>query len=285
MARAMPNGSLSIAGGSTMPECAFVNETSTTSVPPREGAKYVYSVIRQDCPKAFALIGIRGGMRVYTVQHEDIAAVVSDAATGCYDATRDDVVAHELVNESLMRETAVIPMAVGTAFPSEADVRELLRSTYDAFRDALHRMHDKIEFGLKILWDRDKVVAHIEREEDEIRELKRAIARQGTSATHLARMRLGRLTENALKDLGNRCVTEVREQLKGIVLESRDNEPRGDRVIMNAAVLVERFDEKAFDRRVKEIGRSYDQLLTFTYTGPWPPYHFLTRTLKLEKAN
>ena len=43
----------------------------------------------------------------------------------------------------------------------EEDVTELLRSTYQAFSDVLDKMQDKIEFGLKVLWDRERVVANL----------------------------------------------------------------------------------------------------------------------------
>ena len=76
-----------------------------------------------------------------------------------------------------MREHTVIPMSFGTVFRSEDDVTELLRSTYQAFSDVLDKMQDKIEFGLKVLWDREKVIANLERENDEIRRLKDEISR------------------------------------------------------------------------------------------------------------
>ena len=37
--------------------------------------------------------------------------------------------------------------------------------------------------------------------------------------------------------------------------------------------------------RVKEISRRYEELLTFKYTGPWPPYNFVNIKLKLERAH
>jgi len=55
-------------------------------------------------------------------------------------------------------------------------------------------------------------------------------------------------------------------------------------MIMNAAFLVSREMEQAFDARVKEIGQQYDKL-TFKYTGPWPPYNFVNIRLKLERAH
>ena len=65
---------------------------------------------------------------------------------------------------------------------------------------------------------------------------------------------------------------------------SRSNKPIGDRMIMNAAFLVARDLELAFDSRVKDIGQRYDKL-TFKYTGPWPPYNFVNIRLKLERAH
>src|SRR5688572_20032190 len=124
-----------------------------------EGGKYVYCIIRLDRPRDFGEIGIGGSKRVYTVHYRDLAAVVSDTPIVIYDPTRENVLAHEFVNETVMREFTVIPMSFGTVFRSEDDVSELLRSTYQAFSDVLVKMQDKIEFGLKVLWDRDKVVS------------------------------------------------------------------------------------------------------------------------------
>ncbi len=250
-----------------------------------DGGKYVYSIIRQDRPKDFGQIGIGGPARVYTVHYRDLAAVVSDTPIVIYDPTRDNVLAHEFVNETVMREFTVIPMSFGTVFRSESDVTELLRSTYQAFSDVLDKMQDKIEFGVKVLWDRDKVVANIEQENDEIRRLKDEITRNAASSTYFARMQLGRLVEAALEEVGNRYVADIHELLKQMAVASRSNKPIGDRMIMNAAFLVERAHEKSFDDRVKEVSRKYEDLLTFKYTGPWPPYNFVNIKLKLEKAN
>ena len=131
-----------------------------------EGGKYVYCIIRLDNPRDFGPIGIGGGAnRVYTVHYKDLGAVVSDTPIVIYDPTRENVLAHEFVNETVMREHTVIPMSFGTVFRSEDDVVELLRSTYQAFSDVLDKMKDKIEFGLKVLWDRDKVIADLEQRE------------------------------------------------------------------------------------------------------------------------
>jgi hypothetical protein len=252
---------------------------------PLEGGKYVYCIIRSDRPREFGSIGIGGGQRVYTVGFDNLAAVVSDTPIVIYDPTRENVLAHEFVNETVMREHTVIPMSFGTVFRSEDDVSELLRSTHQAFSDVLDKMRDKIEFGLKILWEREKVIATIERDNDEIRRLKDEISRHTASSTYFARMQLGRLIEGALDEMSTRYVADIHDSLKPVAVASRSNKPIGDLMILNAAFLVDRAQEAAFDERVKEVSRKYEDLLRFKYSGPWPPYNFVNIKLKLEKAD
>jgi hypothetical protein len=247
--------------------------------------KYVYCIIRNERPYDFGNIGIGGSRRVYTVHHKDLAAVVSDTPIVLYDPTRENVLAHEFVNETVMREHTVIPMSFGTVFRSEDDVSELLRSTYQAFSDVLDTMRDKIEFGLKVLWDRDRAIANLEKENVEIKRLKDEITRHSASSTYFARMQLGRLIDSALEDMGARYVADIHMQLRDVAVASRTNKPIGDRMLMNAAFLVERSMEGAFDERVKEASRKYEDLLSFKYSGPWPPYNFVNIKLKLERAD
>ena len=83
---------------------------------------------------------------------------------------------------------------------------------------------------------------------------------------------------------GDDYVRDIHDALKPAAVASRSNKPIGDRMILNAAFLVDRDREKAFDEAVKEISHRYEDLLTFKYTGPWPPYNFVNIKLKLEKA-
>ncbi len=247
--------------------------------------KYVYCIIKSPKEREFGQIGIgEGSPRVYTVHYDELAAVVSDTPIRIYDPTRENVLAHEFVNETVMRDYTVIPMSFGTLFRTEDDIVELLKSTYQAFDDVLEKMKDKIEFGLKVLWDREKVIGSIVGENEEIRRLKDEITRNAQSSTYFARMQLGRLIDAALEEVGNSYVRDIHEALKPAAVASRSNKPIGDRMIMNAAFLVNRDDEKAFEERVKELSLKYEDHLTFKYTGPWPPYNFVNIKLKLEKA-
>jgi Gas vesicle synthesis protein GvpL/GvpF len=248
-----------------------------------KSGKYVYCVIQSADAMKFAAVGIGGnGSDIHTIHHRDLAAVVSDVPLGVLDSTRENVLAHERVNEIVMREHTVIPMSFGTIFKTRDDIIQLLRSAYDAFGDVLNKMRDKMEFGLKVVWDRDSIVKEIESEDESIHRLKREIASQKGS-TYFARMQYGRAIDAALQARSERYGSEILDRLRDVAVASRINKPIGDKMIMNAAFLVSRDQEQAFDARVKSIAAKHDKL-TFKYTGPWPPYNFVNIRLKLERV-
>jgi hypothetical protein len=255
------------------------------TAPSQDEGRYVYCIIKSEAPLAFGALGIGSEpAHVQTVNYRDLAAVVSNTSLVVQDPTRENVLAHQRVNETVMQHHTVIPMSFGTVFKTDDDIIELLRSAYEAFTDVLNKMEDKFEFGLKVLWDRDQIIREIEEEDEDIRRLKGEISSQKGS-TYFARMQYGRLIDAALQARSERYVADIFEALRDVSVASRSNKPIGDRMIMNAAFLVARSTEDAFDDRVKEIGSRYDNKLTFKYTGPWPPYNFVNIRLKLERAH
>ena len=245
--------------------------------------KYVYCIIEATDPLKFGPIGVGADPSdVYTVHYKSLAAVVSDASLEVLDSTRENVLAHERVNETVMREHTVIPMSFGTIFKTREDIVELLRSAAEAFADVLDKMQNKLEFGLKVLWDRDQAIREVEGEDEDISRLKKEISGQ-KGPTYFARMQYGRLVDSALQSRSERYVADILENLRDVSVASRINKPIGDKMIMNAAFLITRDREAAFDAKVKAIASRFDRL-TFKYTGPWPPYNFVNIRLKLERA-
>ena len=150
-----------------------------------------------------------------------------------------------------------VPMSFGTLFKTEDDTREFLKDTYSALRDVLNRMKDKLEYGLKVNWDRDAVLREIEETNEEIRRLKAEITSDQERSTYFARMQLGRLVEQALADRSEAYVRDVYDDLRDVAIASRSNKVIGEKMIMNAAFLVSRDAAEAFDRKVQEIAKRH----------------------------
>jgi hypothetical protein len=251
--------------------------------PGGEGGRYVYGIVQSKDPVSFGRSGIGGSSEtVFTVNYQDIAAVVSNTSVYIFDPTRENALAHEHVIETVMKNYTIIPMSFGTVFRTDNDIREVLKSIYPSLKDVLHQMSGKFEFGLKVNWDRDQIIEDIKSDDEEIRQFHQEIIRKHLQSTYLARMQLGRMIDKALAERSIGYVREIYEALRGVCVASRDNQPIGDKMIMNAAFLVERQREPQFDSAVNKIARKYAQRLKFKYTGPWPPYNFVNIRLKLE---
>ena len=252
----------------------------------RQEGRYVYGIIQSRDPITFGRMGIGGaGEMVYVVTHGDIAAVVSRTAVFIFDPTRENALAHEHVIETVMKTHTIIPMSFGTVFRTDDDIREVLRSIYPSVKDVLKQMSGKVEFGLKVTWDRDQIVEELQREHEEIHRFHQEITRKHLQSTYFARMQLGRMIDKALEERSVEYVREIYDTLRAICVASRDNKPIGDKMIMNAAFLLEREREAEFDAAVNRVAKKFGDRLNFKYTGPWPPYNFVNIRLKLEPSS
>jgi Gas vesicle synthesis protein GvpL/GvpF len=253
---------------------------------PGEGGRYVYGIVQTKERMDFGKIGIGGaGESVYTVNYMDIAAVVSKTPVAIFDPTRENALAHEHVIESVMKNYTIIPMSFGTVFRTDDDIREVLKSIYASLKDVLKQMSGKLEFGLKVNWDRDQIIEELKQQDEEIGRFHQEIIRKQLQSTYFARMQLGRMIDKALGERATQYVREIYEGLRGVCVASRDNQPIGDKMIMNAAFLVDRSREAEFDSVVNKIAKKYGKRLKFKYTGPWPPYNFVNIRLKLERVS
>jgi len=264
-----------------------ISEQSPVSdIPTGEGGRYVYGIVEAKESATFGKIGVGGaGELVYMVKYQDIAAVVSNTKVFIFDPTRENALAHEHVIETVMKSYTIIPMSFGTVFRTDDDIREVLKSIYPSLKDVLKQMAGKLEFGLKVNWDRDQTIEELKQEDEEIRRFHLEIVRKHLQSTYLVRMQLGRMIDKAMAERSAQYVREIYETLRGVCVASRDNQPIGDQMIMNAAFLVEREREAEFDGVVNKVAKKYGKRLKFKYTGPWPPYNFVNIRLKLERVS
>lgn len=57
---------------------------------------------------------------------------------------------------------------------------------------------------------------------------------------------------------------------------------RADRMVLNAAFLVEREREAEFDDAVRRLGERFEDQFLFKYVGPVPPYNFVSITIQWQ---
>lgn len=248
-------------------------------------ARYVYCIVETEERLDLGPLGIgTEGRPVYTVHHGSLAAVVSETPLGRCAPTRENLLAHEIVNERVLRDRTAIPVSFGTILRTDRDVVALLSGTGTVLTDTLAALRGTVELGLSVTWYREKAVTELEAGDPALRVLKKEIESGASSSTDQARARLGQIVEEAIESRAVELTESVYEPLRALSVGSRRRNLIGDDMILNWAFLVERAQEEEFDRTVGLIRSRYDGLLTFLYTGPWLPYSFVRMRVKLGSA-
>lgn len=245
----------------------------------KENGYYIYGIIAANQKREFGPIGIgaRGDV-VYTLPYEGLAALVSCSPIVKYPVTRDNSMAHAKVVEKAMEEYTILPARFCTiAEEEETIVERVLKARYQEFSALLEEMEGKIELGVRAQWkNMDAIFAELAEENKEIQAIKEALLREKNEQKKYAgKIKIGQLVQKALKEKKEREAGELLEALKPLSLASKENQVYGDMNLVNAAFLVAKEKEKAFDRKVQELEGAHGQKKKFKYIGPVAPYNFV----------
>lgn len=245
--------------------------------------KYIYGIIEEAKPMRFSFLGV-GDAEVYTINHRELAAVVSDTALEEIDPTRKDVRAHTVVQDELLKNCSLLPMGFGMIADSKDDVLKLLEKNYQGLSRELVRLAGKVEVELKVYWDQEAMIKELQGGSEELTRLKAKI--NGDSSPIEAQRLLveaGKLVERISLDWKARYADRVYTVLKGLSIDARLNNPLGVKNVLNASFLIERARESDFQKEVFRLDSQYQGKVNFKYVGPLAPYNFVN--VNLEPVN
>ena len=72
---------------------------------------------------------------------------------------------------------------------------------------------------------------------------------------------------------------EILKPLEKVADELKENKLLGENMILNAAFLIKRNNEKEFDEKVNALGEKFGNRIKFMYVGPLPPFNFIKLSL------
>jgi hypothetical protein len=239
--------------------------------------EYLYCIIRCSEPRQFTNRGIgeRGDV-VHTVHFMTLAAVVSESPVVEYDSSRRNMMAHTLVLEEVMREFTVLPVRFGTVAPSaEAVEEQVLKRRYGELNGLIEEMEGRVELGLKAIWYEEVIFRDIVEENQAIRRLRDSLTGRTAEETYYDRIRLGEMVEAEMNKKRDEEAERILQRLRPLVYKTRANKVITDRMVLNAAFLVDKDHEAEFDQIVQQLDAELGKRLMFKYVGPVPPYNFV----------
>ncbi|MBU1661043.1 MAG: GvpL/GvpF family gas vesicle protein, partial [Chloroflexi bacterium] len=227
-------------------------------------------------------IGERGDI-VHTIHFNNLAAVVSDSPIIEYDSSRRNMMAHTLVLEEVMKEFTILPVRFGTVATGEKAIREqVLKRRYGELVGLLAEMKGRIELGLKAFWYEGIIFEEIIKENPPIRRLRDSLMGRSVEESYYDRIRLGELIEKAMWEKRDEDAERILPRLRPLVYQARANKVITDRMVLNAAFLLEQKREAEFDQAVQQLGTEMGDRMMFKYVGPVPPYNFVNITISWD---
>jgi hypothetical protein len=205
-----------------------------------------------------------------------LAAVVSESPVVEYDSSRRNMMAHTVVLEEVMREFTVLPVRFGTVAPrSEAVEEQVLKRRYGELNGLIEEMEGRVELGLKAIWYEEAIFRDVVEENQAIRRLRDSLTGRTAEETYYDRIRLGEMVEAGMDKKRDEEAERILERLRPLVYKTRANKVITDRMVLNAAFLVDKDHEAEFDQVVQQLDAELGKRLMFKYVGPVPPYNFV----------
>jgi len=250
-----------------------------------EKREYIYCIISESRPQRFSFVGINN-REVNLVHYKDIAAVVSPTPVINFDRLDKKelmrhVTTHQQVNEEIMKEYDVVPMAFGIIAPSVDEVQRILERVYLQFKTALKNISGKTEFAVQAWWDPKKILEELANTNSEIQKLQQEIFSKGSILGMPIKLKLGKLIQKEAETQRQTFINDIRADLQSLSYDSTLNKLIDDDMIANLSFFIEKVREPELDRKMQELGKKYEGKLRFKYIGPMPLYSFVNINLSL----
>lgn len=246
---------------------------------------WMYCIIETQGEMDWDCYGIHGTSRVTTVKGKDFTAVVSAEPMKKYQLVRDYLMAHQKVNEAVMKTHRVLPVRFCTmAEDAEKIFNEALAPNTTEFKSKLAEVAGSDEHGLRVRWkDLDKVFREIGETDEKIIKKKKQILSLPEQQRRTELIDVGHIVQAAVQEKNAKTAQALVDELSPLAVNFKKNNTLGDAMVLNAAFLVKKEKQAAFDERVNALDAKYGEALQFKYVGPVPPFNFVEIVIRWKE--
>ena len=241
-------------------------------------ALYVYGLMWASDAAGACRDAKAGGPALRTVEHEEVAALVSRVSDRDLKLRRENLRAHTDVLQAAFRHGPVLPLRFGTALPDENAVkRDLLAPRAERFRTRLDALEEKAEMQVKATYLEEPLLRSLLAQDPRLAQTAQRVRELPSDATHFERIGLGEAITAAIVERRASDGQELLDALRPLALALVVGELQHERSVFNGAFLVEagRIDE--FDAAVEELSRARAGQMQFKLIGPMPAHSFADR--------
>jgi len=241
--------------------------------------KLVYAILHlpSDSAATDSLIGEVSGIsgnRLYLVSQQNISALTSNCSNGKEAWTKENALIFAHIIETFSEKYTLLPVRFPTLVESDEVITGLLKTHFLAFENNLKMVENKSEFGLKVLWDYDKVKAEI-KNKPEVTGVKSDdyFSKNSVTTNYLFEKIKKHKLDDAILNFVDEFIESLNIRLKLIPYEAKFKKMVSDTIMLDAVFLIGNEHHGQIKEVVIFLGEQYSGL-QFLVTGPWPPYSF-----------
>jgi hypothetical protein len=233
---------------------------------------YLYGIIDSSGQTTEPIYGLEGS-NVYTIPFCDIGAVVSEIYQPLQKVTEGAILEHEAVVEKLMADFTVLPVRFQTIIDGRNSLLSMMQSYYKDFKDNLARLHNKLEFGIKVIWPADKIKENI------IKALKKDEQKKldldSSSCKKFMKEKFEKYKiDKEFEAKADKFIKVMDISFSKFAAEKKIKKLKTENLLMDAVYLVEKDREGNF-REAFEHVKSARPDFKYLFSGPWPAYNFI----------
>ena len=254
-------------------------------------SKYIYGIISSN-NSAYLLTpqdSLIEESAVYTIPSNGYAAVVSDSEIVDYTCKSREYLARllikhqEIIEKIMSLKFAVIPVRLGTWALDTGEVTDILSKGHSLIENIMEKIKNKVEIDVVATWSDFNAVLKEIGEKEEIKALRESIAANSKEINVDDQMRVGMAVKKELDRKTEEYALKAQGYFEKYWMNSKSHELMDDKMIINAAFLINEDEQKDFDEKIKEINARFTEKLNFRCVGPLPPYSFYTIEIKKIK--
>jgi len=247
-------------------------------------SRYIYGIINSD--NNLSILNSANlsadNNAVYAVPYNNYAAIVSDSEIVDYVSRGREYLARllvkhqEIIEKIMSLKFTVIPVKLGTWAADTVEVTDILKKGNVLFRNIMEKIKDKVEIDVAVTWSDFSATLKEIGEKEEIKALKASISDNSKEINTDDQIKLGMAVKKELDRITEEYALKIKDCFEEYWVSSKSHVLMDDKMILNAAFLINKNNQNDFDKRILDTDTKFDEKLNFRCVGPLPPYSFYT---------
>jgi len=166
----------------------------------------------------------------------------------------------------------------GESFSAEQNLMKWLKENYEDLKTKMERVRNKIEFGIQVFWNQTIISQDLAETNQEIRKLKEEMEKKPPGIAYFYRQKMEQALRKALEEKADTFFKDtygrIRIHADDVRVEKTKKVDKDKQMLINLSVLIHKDKIQSLGEELAKIKELKG--LDLRFTGPWPPYSFVS---------